>query len=88
MNETLRAVAPTCYGVPCDCTGYGAVRAQPSAVVSVWGAAQGNALPAPRGDAQRVATPVTLADIQGARAEEIPDCSSHSLRIPWIATPQ
>ena len=47
--ETRRAVAPTCYGVPCVCTGYGAVRGQPSAVVStcvwlcVWGAALGNA---------------------------------------------
>ena len=30
--------------------------------------------------------PDTLDDIQGARAEEIPDCSSCSLRIPWIAT--
>ena len=32
--ETRRAVAPTCYGVPCVCTGYGAVRGQPSAVES------------------------------------------------------
>ena len=29
---------------------------------------------------------LTLADLQGARAGEIPDCSSYSLRIPWIAT--
>ena len=60
LLETRRGVAPTCYGVPCVCTGYGAVRGQPSAVVStcvwfcVWGAALGNARknstpPSPKG---------------------------------------
>ena len=39
-------------------------------------------LPAARGDTQGVATPITLADIQGTRAEE----TSNSLRVPWIAT--
>ena len=44
-------------------------------------------LPPLRGDIQRDATPNRLlADPLGARAEEVPDCSSYPSRIPWIAT--
>ena len=42
-------------------------------------------LPAVRGDTQRVAAPDTLADLLGARAERVPDCSSYLSRIPWSA---
>ena len=42
-------------------------------------------LPAQRGDTQRVATLGTLADLLGARAERVPDCSSYLSRIPWSA---
>ena len=42
-------------------------------------------LPALRGDTQRVATPGTLANLLGARAERVPDCSSYLSRIPWSA---
>ena len=62
----------------------------------VWFCVRGAAL----GTARKGSTPPTpegqqpasrhtrhlLPDLQGARAEEIPDCSSYSLRIPWIAT--
>ena len=81
----------------CDCTRCGAVRAQPSAVVSklcvvfVTGAALGAArkrqrLPPPRGDIQRAATPDTFCRPPRPHAEEVPDCSSYPLRIPWIAS--
>ena len=44
MNETRRTVAPTCYGVPCVCTGYGASAVHGSSLVlcpfCVWGAAE------------------------------------------------
>ena len=58
----------------------------------VWGAALGAARfgstpPTPKGrhPASRHTRPL-LADPQGARAEEVPDCSSYPLRIPWIAS--
>ena len=78
--------------------GYGAVREQPTPVVSgergfcVWGDALGAAgkvtqPPSPEGQhPARRHTRHSFADLQGARAEEIPDCSSYSPRIPWIAT--
>ena len=63
-----------------------------------WGAALGNARkdtppPCPKGRSQRAAAPGTLADLQGARAGEIPDCSSlfppHSLhaRLRLLESP-
>ena len=81
------------------CTGYGAVYQTAVNCVSqlscgfVSGAlrwvlrGKAQRLPTLRGSIQRVATPDTFgADLLGARAEEIPDCSSYSLRILWIAT--
>ena len=41
--------------------------------------------PDPKGWISAVATPATLSDLLGARAEGVPDYSSHLLRIPWSA---
>ena len=53
---------------------------------SFWISPRGKAqrLPTPRGDIHRAATPDRfLADPLGARAEEVPDCSSCPFRIPY-----
>ena len=57
----------------------------------VWGAALGNARknstpPSPKGRYPASRRTSTLADLLGARAERVPDCSSYLSRIPWSAT--
>ena len=43
-------------------------------------------LPSLRGGPHAVAAPATWTDLQGARAERVPDCSSYLSRIPRSAT--
>ena len=73
------------------------MRAQSSLPVSsvhgfgVWGAARSHdqkvkRLPTLRGWTCAAAAPDTLADLLGARAERVPDCSSYLSRIPGGAT--
>ena len=95
MNESPRAFARVYV-----CTAQDVVQCVkhpssvcPSCVLFVSGAlrwvprGKAQRLPPLRGDIQRNATPDRfLADPLGARAEEVPDCSSYPLRIPWIAT--
>ena len=78
------------------CSGCGAVRGQTSSCVLVYVVlclgrcgvprSEGQTPPDPEGWISAVAAPNTLADLLGVRAEEIVDCSSSSLRIPWIAS--
>ena len=42
--------------------------------------------PDPKGWISAVAAPATWTDLLGARAERVPDCSSHLSRIPGSAT--
>ena len=96
--ETRRAVAPTCLRCTVClhriwCSAWSTVCCRVHlCVVFVPGAlrwvthGRSQRLPALRGDTQRVAAPDTLADLLGARAERVPDCSSYLSRIPWSAT--
>ena len=79
------------------CSGCGAVRGQTSLPVSYcawfcgWGAAESHTrkvihLPTLRGVSPQSPHQPRFADLLGARAEEILDTLSYSLRIPWIVT--
>ena len=89
----VRVTTCVCGSVRMHCSRCGAVRQHPSSVCPgcvlfcVWAVrwvprGEAQRLPTPRGDIQRAATPDRfLADPLGARAEEVPDCSSCPLRI-------
>ena len=78
----------------CVCTGCGAVRDQPSRLVSLFLCLgrcrryheEGQKPPSPKGVNPRSRPHQTSADLLGARAERVPDCSSYLSRIPGSAT--
>ena len=78
------------------CSGCGAVRCTvvTSCVQCLWfwclgrcevSRSEGQAPPDPKGWTCAAAAPDTLADLLGARAERVPDCSSYLSRIPGSA---